>query len=686
MDAATRPHYSSQAASSFADLRREDPPHLSPSSLADRALYLARVERAFFALSPEERDASALLRVQIASGFPQRALETYQRKLTEPEAKEEKVIQMCWHAQSVIQQAEETGQSVYSTAQQFFSSSASSSTSETTQSSARAAPPAAPAAPSWSPSPTGSLYYSSFGRDPSRGREWRTSIARYNEALVKRRAGWITLATLLGGYVAYRQYLAWRYPEEHAEEAKTMEQKMSDLRGIIQGVGASQTKIPAERPTTRLSDVIGCDEAKEEVQEVIEYLKNPAKFSRLGGKMPKGILLLGPPGTGKTLLARAVAGEAGVPFFAATGADFEEKYVGVGAKRVRELFEAARKRKPAIIFIDELDTVGGKRSEWDIPQTRMSLNQILTELDGFHEAQGVIIIGATNFAEKLDPALLRPGRFDRHVTVSAPDIKGRKALLEYYSKKVTLDPEVNLSLLARSTSGMTGADLAHLMNTAALRASMLDHPRVNSGDLEYAKDRIQMGAERTTGKNDEDIRRHISVYESGKSLVAMKTPHAQPLHKVTIVQRGSQLGLTTQTQGDDTDITSQSYEEMLAALDCRLGGRVAEELIYGEDGITSNSARDLASAHRLARAMVMQLGFSSEHGLQSDSNLEQYEVEASEQSKERVDREVEAILKQSYERARKILKENEPALKRLSQELLTKETLDAKQVQAIASA
>ena len=427
---------------------------------------------------------------------------------------------------------------------------------------------------------------------------------------------------------------------------------------------------------------MGCDEAKAEVVEVIEYLKDPARFNRLGGKMPKGILLLGPPGTGKTLLARAVAGEAGVPFFAATGADFEEMYVGVGAKRVRELFEAARKVKPAIVFIDEIDTVGGKRNDFDNPKARASLNQILTELDGFQESTGVIIIAATNFAEKLDPALLRPGRFDRHVTVSAPDIKGRKAILDLYASKIKLDPEVDLNAIARGTPGLTGADLFHLLNSASLRASTLSKPSVQLSDLEYAKDRILMGAERTTGKNSEEIRRRVAVYEGGKSLTALLTPHSDPLHKVTVIQRGSELGKTTLQRGGNEDKVSNTYAEYLAKLDVLLGGRIAERLLYGADEVTTTASRDLSHASSLARQMVMAYGYGDQTGLTSHARID-FAKEASQQTKSEVDREVQRLLSEAYQRVEEKLTTHRNELERITTALLEHEVLNGEQLKKV---
>lgn len=397
--------------------------------------------------------------------------------------------------------------------------------------------------------------------------------------------------------------------------------------------------------------------------------------------MPKGILLLGPPGTGKTLLARAVAGEANVPFFSATGSDFEEMFVGVGAKRMRELFAEAKKVKPAIVFLDEIDSVGGKRHAFDHPKTRMSLNQLLSELDGFEENSGVVVIAATNYAERLDPALLRPGRFDRHITVPLPDIKGRREILGLYAKKMKLAPDVDLGLVARSTAGMTGADLAQLLNTAALRASTLDKQAVTTAELEHARDKILMGVERKSGVNEESIRRHIAYYEGGRSLIASLTPAATPLHKVTILERGMGLGHTAQVRQADDDQTSETYTEMLAQLDTRMAGRASEELVYGADGVTSHAAKDLARAQELGRHMVTLLGFNASIGPVSHSNWSARAV--SNAQKGDVDREVATLLQQSYERVREKLKKHEPELHRIADALLKHEVLDASQVKAV---
>jgi len=443
--------------------------------------------------------------------------------------------------------------------------------------------------------------------------------------------------------------------------------------------------VASEIPDTKLKDVIGCDEAVQEVFEVVEYLKDPSRFSRLGGRMPKGILLLGPPGVGKTLLARAVAGEAGVPFFSANGSQFEEKYVGVGPKRVRQLFAAAAAEAPAIIFIDEIDSMAGKRSPDDPPHEHETLHQLLVELDGFRENRGLIVMAATNYADRLDEALTRPGRFDRHVVINPPDIKGRRQLLEHYGKGLILDPHVDFSKIARGTIGLTGADLAQLLNIASLRAASTSKSAVTNDDIEYAKDRVMMGLEKRTTIISPDLRKHIAFYEAGKALSVLHTPHALPLHKVTILQRGDQLGLTSILPSSDYDIVDQSYEEMLAVLDVRLGGRVAEELTFGLSGVSNKSVDDLHAANDLARAMIMRFGFGKKHGPVSDAAMDMmYHEGTSETHKESIDHEVNELLAAAYQRVRQRIEGRRDELRRIAEALLRYEVLNANQVKMVA--
>ena len=358
-----------------------------------------------------------------------------------------------------------------------------------------------------------------------------------------------------------------------------------ETSGILKKVGGSQTnEAQPEKQTVRFTDVHGCDEAKEELQELVEFLKNPEKFSTLGGKLPKGVLLVGPPGTGKTLLARAVAGEAGVPFFFMSGSEFDEIYVGVGAKRVRELFANARTKAPAIIFIDELDAIGGKRNERDPAYVKQSLNQLLTELDGFTQDTGVIILAATNFPQLLDKALTRPGRFDRNVVVPLPDVRGRVAILKHHMKNVQIATDVDESIIARGTTGFSGAELENLVNQAAVRASKNKASKVGMLDFEWAKDKIMMGAERRSAVIQEKDKIMTAYHEAGHALVGMFTKGASPVYKATIMPRGQSLGVTHFMQ--EMDKVSMARSEYRALIDVSMGGKVAEELIYGQDNVT----------------------------------------------------------------------------------------------------
>ena len=359
-----------------------------------------------------------------------------------------------------------------------------------------------------------------------------------------------------------------------------------DASGVLKRVGGgASNEAQPQQQTVRFSDVHGCDEAKEELQELVEFLKNPEKFSTLGGKLPKGVLLVGPPGTGKTLLARAVAGEAGVPFFFMSGAEFDEIYVGVGAKRVRELFANARAKAPAIIFIDELDAVGGKRNERDPAYVKQSLNQLLTELDGFSQETGVIILAATNFPQLLDKALTRPGRFDRNVIVPLPDVRGRMEILKHHMKNVQVATDVDESVIARGTSGFSGAELENLVNQAAVRASRNKAAKVSMSDLDWAKDKILMGAERRSAVIQEKDKIMTAYHEAGHALVCLFTNGALPLYKVTIMPRGQTLGTTHMMP--EMDKVSWARGEYHARIDVAMGGKVAEQIIYGDNNVTS---------------------------------------------------------------------------------------------------
>ena len=359
-----------------------------------------------------------------------------------------------------------------------------------------------------------------------------------------------------------------------------------DATGVIRKVGyGTATEAQAQQQTVRFSDVHGCDEAKEDLQELVEFLKNPEKFSTLGGKLPKGVLLVGPPGTGKTLLARAVAGEAGVPFFFMSGAEFDEIYVGVGAKRVRELFASARAKAPAIIFIDELDAVGAKRNERDPAHAKQSLNQLLTELDGFSQETGVIILAATNLPKSLDKALTRPGRFDRNVIVPLPDVRGRMAIIKHHMRNIQVSTEVDESIIARGTPGFSGAELENLINQAAVRASRNKAAKVSMLDFEWAKDKIMMGAERRSAVIQEKDKIMTAYHEAGHALVALYAKGSTPLYKVTIMPRGQTLGVTHRMH--EMDKVSMARSEYLSEIDVAMGGKVAEQLVYGDDSVSS---------------------------------------------------------------------------------------------------
>jgi ATP-dependent metalloprotease len=423
------------------------------------------------------------------------------------------------------------------------------------------------------------------------------------------------------------------------------------------------------------ADVKGCDEAKNELQEIVNFLKNPEQFTRLGGKLPKGVLLLGPPGTGKTLLAKAVAGEAGVPFFFCSGSEFEEMYVGVGAKRVRDLFAAAKKKAPCIVFIDEIDAIGGRRQVRETQSaTRMTLNQLLTELDGFQTNSGVIVIGATNFPKVLDKALVRPGRFDKHVTVPLPDVRGRQQILELYAGKMTMGKDVELSKVARGTPGCSGAQLYNLINTAALAASNKGRKMVTMADLEDARDTILMGAERKSLVQTDADKRNTAYHEGGHTIMAIKTKGAYPIHKATILPRGQALGVTHMLP--ERDEYALSKQQLVAKLDVAMGGYVAEELVFGPENVTSGASNDLESATLIAREMVMRYGMGQRLGRvapEDTSNLSQ-------ETKKMIDEDVKTLVDGAYDRAKTVLSSNIHDLHRLAKALQTHETLDSTEI------
>ena len=373
-----------------------------------------------------------------------------------------------------------------------------------------------------------------------------------------------------------------------------------------------RNQIPGGDKIYTFDDVEGCDEAKEELQQVVEFLKNPLKFTKLGAKMPKGVLLVGPPGTGKTLLAKAVAGEADVPFIYASGSEFDEMFVGIGSMRIRQMFQSAKEQSPSIIFIDEIDAVGSKRNAKDPQHSRMSLNQLLIELDGFSESTGVVVIAATNFPETLDKALLRPGRFDKHVHVPLPDVAGRGKILKLFTKETKLSKDVDLSLVSRATPGFSGADLNKLVNQAKIMASLENSSSLQMKHLERSRDEMLMGAERKSFLMSLEDRKLTAYHEGGHALVALYTEHATPLHKATIIPRGSALGLVSQVP--EKDEYSATKQALIARIDVAMGGRVAEELLFGPEMVTTGASSDFIQATRIARSMVTQFGMSEKIG------------------------------------------------------------------------
>ena len=460
--------------------------------------------------------------------------------------------------------------------------------------------------------------------------------------------------------------------------------------------GKSKARLlTGDTPKVTFADVAGADEAKDELQEIIEFLKEPQKFQKLGGRIPKGVLLMGPPGTGKTLLGKAVAGEAGRPFFSMSGSDFVEMFVGVGASRVRDLFEQGKAHAPCIIFIDEIDAVGRHRGAGlggGHDEREQTLNQLLVEMDGFESNEGVILLAATNRPDVLDPALLRPGRFDRQVVVDAPDVKGREGILRVHLRKVPIDNDVDVKVLAKATPGMSGADLANLVNEGALLAARRGREQVTMQDLEDAKDKVMLGAERRSMVLSDAERKLTAYHEAGHAVVALRTPGLDPVHKITIVPRGRSLGVTASLPEEDRHAYSRDY--LIAQLAMLYGGRAAEELTFGKEKITTGAGNDIERATGMARRMVTQFGMSEEIGPMAIGDAEQeiflgrelvQRRVVSESVSERVDREIKRLLDEAYQTAVHALMQNRDLLERIADALLERETLDREEIELLAS-
>ncbi len=458
--------------------------------------------------------------------------------------------------------------------------------------------------------------------------------------------------------------------------------------------GKSKAKLSSSsQKKVTFKDVAGVDEAKEELQEIIEFLKEPQKFQKLGGRIPKGVLLMGPPGTGKTLLARAVAGEANVPFFSISGSDFVEMFVGVGASRVRDLFEQGKKNAPCIVFIDEIDAVGRHRGAGlggGHDEREQTLNQLLVEMDGFESNEGVILVAATNRPDVLDPALLRPGRFDRRIVVNRPDVKGREGILNVHTRKIPMADDVDVAVLARGSAGFSGADLANLVNEAALNAARYNQKVVRMHDFEFAKDKVLMGSERRSMIISDAEKRVTAIHEAGHALLTVLLPYADPIHKVTIIPRGMALGLTQQLPADEKHNYSRNYlNDQIAIL---LGGRIAEQITM--DSLTTGAGNDLERATELARRMVCEWGMSDAMGPLTFGKKEEQiflgreiaqHQDYSEDTALKIDHEVKRFVTDAYDRAHKLLSSHKEVLLKMADELLAREVLDAEQVRRLAA-
>lgn len=504
-----------------------------------------------------------------------------------------------------------------------------------------------------------------------------TSIVKYTEEAASSGMGWLLLLNLLP-FLLLIGFLIFTFRQMQAGGNKAL------------SFGKSKAKLlNNQQKKVTFKDVAGVEEAKEELEEIIEFLKDPQKFQKLGGKIPKGVLMVGPPGTGKTLLAKAVAGEANVPFFSISGSDFVEMFVGVGASRVRDLFEQGKKSAPCIIFIDEIDAVGRHRGAGlggGHDEREQTLNQLLVEMDGFESNEGVILVASTNRPDVLDPALLRPGRFDRRVVVGRPDVKGREGILKVHTKKIPMDQSVDIHVIARGTPGFTGADLANIVNEAALNAARFNKKLVTMEDFELAKDKILMGAERRSMVISDDEKRLTAYHEAGHTLVGLKVPSADPVHKVSIIPRGMALGVTQQLP--ETDRHSYTKEYLTSQIAILMGGRIAEEIYMGEAKVTTGASNDIERATELARRMVCEFGMSSLGPLTFGKKDEQVflgrdigqQRDYSEDTAIKIDAEVRKIIAEQYELAKQVISGNAEAMVRLAEALLEHETLDADQI------
>ena len=503
------------------------------------------------------------------------------------------------------------------------------------------------------------------------------SIVKYTEEAPSSGMGWLLLLNLLP-FLLLIGFLIFTFRQMQAGGNKAL------------SFGKSKAKLlNNQQKRVTFKDVAGVEEAKEELQEIIEFLKDPQKFQKLGGKIPKGVLMVGPPGTGKTLLAKAVAGEANVPFFSISGSDFVEMFVGVGASRVRDLFDQGKKNAPCIIFIDEIDAVGRHRGAGlggGHDEREQTLNQLLVEMDGFESNEGVILMASTNRPDVLDPALLRPGRFDRRVVVGRPDVKGREGILKVHTKKIPMDSTVDINVIARGTPGFTGADLANIVNEAALNAARFNKKVVTMEDFEIAKDKILMGTERRSMVISDAEKRLTAYHEAGHTLVGLKVPSADPVHKVSIIPRGMALGVTQQLP--ETDRHSYTREYLMSQIAILMGGRIAEEIYMGEAKVTTGASNDIERATELARRMVCEFGMSSLGPLTFGKKDEQVflgreigqQRDYSEDTAIKIDSEVRKIVSDQYELARTIIAGNADAMVRLAEALLEHETLDAEQI------